>query len=953
MPRICHNYGTISASTAARPRGHRPNRALIVPGERQYGGVTVSATLPTANPANPGKDAQLDEDIRLLGRLVGDVIREQAGTHVFDVVERVRRLAVDARRAGVTDPELGEVLDALELGTALHVVRAFSLFTLLANVAEDVHSNRRRQFHRDAGSPPQVGSLAASLDHLHRAGVDARQLNAVLDRLRVSPVLTAHPTEVRRKTILDTQRVIAELLARPGERTDAVEAELRLNVLMLWQTAILRLSRLRVRDEINEALSYYDLSLFRAIGSLQRDTAAELGARWPELRQRELPPVIRMGSWIGGDRDGNPFVTADVVRYALDRQSAVAFAHHLNGLGRLAISLSMSSRLVTPTDALLALAELSGDDSPFRADEPYRRALRGMQGRLAASCRANLGAVPVAILDEERAPYEGPRELLADLDVVTESLTSHGAASVASALVVPIRTDVALFGFHLCGLDLRQNAAVHEQTVAELLTSADMCTNYLDLDEPSRQRVLLAELATRRRLRVPETRYSEKTTSELAIVDAAADGVRRIGPDAIPHYVISACSSVSDLMEVAVLTKESGLNVDIVPLFETINDLSNAGATLDALLSETWYRDRVRSHGDSQEVMLGYSDSNKDGGYLAANWALYRAEGDLVRVAAKHHVHLRLFHGRGGTVGRGGGPAYEAILAQPPGSVHGALRVTEQGEIVAAKFADADLARRNLETVLAATIEASCTDTENLGTDRERYASTMDDLADRSRQEYRSLVYETPGFADVFRALTPVTEIAKLNIGSRPSSRTASARIQDLRAIPWVFSWSQARIMLPGWYGTGTALSAWIGDDDNRLKELQEMYARWPLLRAVFSNMGMVLAKSDLGIVSRYAALASAVPGASEVVERIVGEHQRTVEVMLRITGDTVLLADNPALARSIRNRFGYLDPLNHLQVGFLARYRRGEDDPATAELVERGIQLTLNGLATGLRNSG
>lgn len=906
--------------------------------------------MPTANQE---KDAQLDDDIRLVGRLVGDVIREQAGDEVYDVVEKVRRLAVDARRAGVHNPELVSVLDGLDIETALHVVRAFSLFTLLANVAEDVHSNRRRRFHRDAGSPPQMGSLAASLDHLVSAGVDAERLGSVLGRLRVSPVLTAHPTEVRRKTILDTQRVIADLLARPGHRGEEVERQLRLSVLMLWQTAILRLSRLRVRDEINEALGYYDLSLFRAIGRLQDEASSEISTRWPELAGAELAPVIRMGSWIGGDRDGNPFVTADVVRYALDRQAGIAFAHHLNALGRLAIELSMSSRLVTPTAALDALAEASGDDSPFRADEPYRRALRGMQGRLAGSCRSAIGTVPVAILETEGEPYLSPSELTFDLDIVIESLAAHGAASVAEAIVVPVRRDVALFGFHLCGLDLRQNAAVHELTVAELLATAKVCPDYLALDESQRRSVLLAELATPRPLRLPRATYSEKTTSELAIVDAAADGIRRIGVAAVPHYVISACNAVSDLLEVAVLTKEAGIEVDIVPLFETIDDLRDAGATLEALLTDPWYRARVRSCGDSQEVMLGYSDSNKDGGYLAANWALYRAEGDLVRVAREHNVHLRLFHGRGGTVGRGGGPAYEAILAQPPGSVSGALRVTEQGEIVAAKFADAELARRNLETVLAATIEASCVDTENIDDDRERYSSVMDELADLARTEYRSLVYETEGFAEVFRALTPITEIAKLNIGSRPSSRTASPRIQDLRAIPWVFSWSQARIMLPGWYGTGTALASWIGDDASRLALLSEMYARWPLLRAVFSNMGMVLAKSDLSIAVRYADLARAVPNTNEVMARITAEHERTVEKMLAITGDTVLLADNPALARSIRNRFSYLDPLNHLQIGFLRRYRNGNDDEATAELVERGIQLTLNGLATGLRNSG
>ncbi len=899
------------------------------------------------------KDADLDNDIRLIGRLVGDVIREQAGEGIYNVVEQVRRLSVDARRSGTPDPALVTLLDSLDIETAIHVVRAFSLFTLLANVAEDVHSNRRRHFHRDSGSPPQAGSLAASLDHLQGAGVRADQLGDVLSRMRISPVLTAHPTEVRRKTILDTQRVIAELLARPGVRPAEIDDALKLKVLMLWQTALLRLSRLRVRDEINESLGYYNLTLFEAIGSLQTDARKEIAKRWPELADLPLPPVIRMGSWIGGDRDGNPFVTAEVVKYALDRQASIAFAHHLDALSRLAIDLSMSSRLITPTEELSGLADASGDDSPFRADEPYRRALRGMQGRLGASARRALGAVPAPLLGRERDPYNDVHELLADLNIVAMSLASHGAEMVARSLVEPVRRDLELFGFHLCGLDLRQNAAIHEQTIAELLKTAGAAPDYLALTESDRVDVLLKELSTPRPLTIPRTTYSEQTTSELAIVAAAAEGVNRLGPEAVPHYVISACATVSDLLEVAVLIKEANLYVDIVPLFETIDDLKNAGQTFDALLNNPWYRQHISARGNAQEVMLGYSDSNKDGGYLAANWALYRAEIDLVEVSQRHNVRLRLFHGRGGTVGRGGGPSYDAILAQPPGSVNGALRLTEQGEIVAAKFADRELARRNLETVVAATLEASCIDTERLEAQTDRYRQIMDELAVLARAEYRSLVYETPGFNEIFRALTPIGEIATLNIGSRPPSRTASNRIEDLRAIPWVFSWSQARLMLPGWYGTGSAIERWIDGDPGRTAELKDMYARWPLVRTVLSNMDMVLAKTDLSIASRYAELAVGHLGASDVVSRIQAEHARSIRWLLTITGAEGLLEDNPALARSIRNRFGYLDPLNHLQVGFLRTYRAGEADQNGGELVARGIQLTLNGLATGLRNSG
>jgi phosphoenolpyruvate carboxylase len=433
--------------------------------------------------------------------------------------------------------------------------------------------------------------------------------------------------------------------------------------------------------------------------------------------------------------------------------------------------------------------------------------------------------------------------------------------------------------------------------------------------------------------------------------------VALLGPRAIPNYVISMCESVSDVLEVAVLLKEVGLldpegpscPVGISPLFETIADLQAAGETMTAVLAQPLYRALVAARGDAQEVMLGYSDSNKDGGYLAANWALYRAELALVEVARAGGVRLRLFHGRGGTVGRGGGPSYEAIRAQPPGSVAGALRITEQGEVIAAKYASPHLARRNLEALVAATLESTLLDIEGLGDDAEQTYALFDDLAARARAAYGALVHETPGFVEWFRAATPIGELAELNIGSRPPSRKAGDSIADLRAIPWVFSWSQARIMLPGWYGTGTALESWIDGDPSRLARLQELHGRWPFLRTVLSNMGMVLAKTDLGLAARYAELVPDEELRARVFDQITAEHERTCRVLLAVTGDDSLLADNPSLARSIRNRFPYLEPLHHLQVEMLRRRRTGDDD----EIVRRNIQLTINGIATALRNSG
>jgi phosphoenolpyruvate carboxylase len=909
---------------------------------------------------NRAEDAPLREDIRLVGRVLGDVVREQAGQDVFDIVESVRRHAVEMRREGRDDDVLAERLAELPIDEALHVIRAFSWFSLLVNIAEDVHTNRRRTHHRRIGAPPQPGSIALAVARVRAAGVPDDVVADVLRRMLVSPVLTAHPTEVRRRTVLSVQRDIAALLtagAPDDHHGDEWERGLWRDVLTLWQTAMLRVSKLRVADEINEALGYYELSLFDEVPRVQRTLAHAL-ARAYDGHRFDVPPVVRMGSWIGGDRDGNPFVDAEVVRLAVDRHVGLALGHHLTQLDLLAAELSMSRRLVEPTSDLLALADASLDDSPFRADEPYRRAVRGLHARLVNTAMALTGTQPGTHRAHAPLPsMDGPHELADALETIDASLRSHGAGALADARLAEVRRGVATFGFHLSSLDLRQNADVHEVVVDELLRAAQVVDDYRSCDESTRVAVLCAELASPRPLIGPATEpgYGEVTVKELAILRAAADVVRRVGRAAIPNYVISKCDSVSDVLEVALLLKEVGLadperlDLAIVPLFESIADLDRAGATFRALLAVDRYRAWVDVNGGVQEVMLGYSDSNKDGGYLAANWALYRAEIDLVSAAREAGVRLRLFHGRGGTVGRGGGPSYEAILAQPDGAVDASLRITEQGEVVAAKYADPDHARRTLEAIVAATLEATLVDVEEISDATDRYYRMMDELAESSRLAYRALVYDTGGFVDWFRAATPINEIAELKIGSRPASRTKSGRIEDLRAIPWVFSWSQARIMLPGWYGVGSAVDEWTGGDDDRLDQLREMHDRWPFFRTVLSNAAMVLAKSDITIAARYAQLVPE-PGLRDAVfGRIRAEHERSVRAVLAITRHESLLGDNPTLARSIRHRFPYLDPLNLLQVTLLERWRAGARD----ELVERGIHLTINGLATGLRNSG
>ena len=906
------------------------------------------------------------EDIRLLGGILGDTVREQNGAEIFDLVERARVESFRVRRSEIDRADLAAMFDGIDAATAIPVIRAFTTFALLANVAEDIHRERRRAVHVAAGEPPQDSTLDATYLKLDGAGLDAQTVADALRGALVAPVITAHPTETRRRTVFDTQHHITRLMrlhAQGHTHTDdgrSIEAELRRQILTLWQTALIRLSRLKIQDEIETGLRYYPAAFFEVIPQVNAEVRDALAARWPDA-QLLSEPILRPGSWIGGDRDGNPNVTAEVVRLASGSAAHTAFAHYFRELTALEEELSMSVRLVHVSAELDTLADAL--DEPARADEPYRRALRGIHARLTATALAILDRQPEHELDRGLPRYDTPGEFLADLDVIDASLRANGSALLAEDRLARLREAVRVFGFHLCGLDLRQNSEMHEQVVAELLAWAGVHPDYASLPEDQRVEILVRELSTRRPLTTADAELSELAHKELDIVRAAARAVDLYGPLAVPNYIISMCQSVSDMLEAALLLKEAGLldasgatpycPVGVVPLFETIDDLQSGAAIMESVLGLPLYRGIVTARGDSQEIMLGYSDSNKDGGYLAANWALYRAELDLVEMAARTGIRLRLFHGRGGTVGRGGGPSYDAILAQPPGAVNGSLRLTEQGEIIAAKYAEPLMAHRNLETLVAATLESTLLDTEGLGGLAESAYEVLDDLAARAQRAYSELVHDTPGFVDYFKASTPLSEIGSLNIGSRPTSRKPTTSISDLRAIPWVLAWSQSRVMLPGWYGTGTAFEEWIADGtaagEDRLAVLQDLYKRWPFFRTVLSNMAQVLAKSDMGLAAQYSELVEDAELRARVFDKILAEHHRTIAMHKLITGQDDLLADNPALARSVFNRFPYLEPLNHLQVELLRQYRAG----ATDEKTQRGILLTMSGLATALRNSG
>jgi phosphoenolpyruvate carboxylase len=935
----------------------------IVPVDLDQAGE-ASTKVRTPETEGDEKDIPLRADIRLLGRILGDTVREQEGAAVFEIVERVRQASIRFHRDNEVGArrELEAILDGLTADQTLTIVRAFSYFSHLANIAEDQHHIRRNRAHVTAGSAPRAGAIAHALKRARDAGIDAKALRAFFDRALVSPVLTAHPTEVRRKSTLTRELEIAQIIddrqRMEGNRQELEESEERLRraILTLWRTSMLRQTRLKVLDEVANGLSYYDYTFFNELPRIYGALEDALSSETPPGKDGGLASFLRVGSWIGGDRDGNPFVTADVLRETMRLQSARVLRHYLDELHELGGELSLSASLVGVSAALGELAGRSTDHSANRRDEPYRQAIGGIYSRLAATAR-ELDQVVVSRRPlAEAPPYRTAAEFRADLDVIAASLKENGGAILARGRLRALRRAVDCFGFHLAPLDLRQNSDVHERTVAELLAAAIPGTDYLKLDEDARIALLLQELRSPRALVSPFLIYSEETQGELAVFSTAAWIRKTYGERAIVTSIISKAQGVSDLLELALLLKEVGLvgadgrsALNLVPLFETIDDLRACVGVMDRLLAIPEYRRMVDNRGGEQEVMLGYSDSNKDGGFVTSGWELYKSEIGLVEVFKRHGVRIRLFHGRGGSVGRGGGPSYDAILAQPGGAVQGQIRITEQGEIISSKYSNPEVGRRNLEILASATLEASLLQEEVAAPDP-TFLVAMERLSQSAYAAYRGLVYETEGFERYFWASTVITEIATLNIGSRPASRKKTTAIEDLRAIPWVFSWAQCRLMLPGWYGFGAAVKAFINADPaNGLGQLQNMHRQWPFFRTLLSNMDMVLAKSSLAIASRYASLVPDVALREAIFSRISREWRDSIDALLAVTGQANLLEGNPLLDRSIRNRFPYLDPLNHVQVELLKLHRAH----AGNEKVLTGVQLTINGISAGLRNSG
>ena len=954
---------------------------------------------PKSEPTPRIKDTEkpLVEDIRLLGRILGDVIREQEGVAAFELIEQIRQLSVAFRRDAdhEADKALKKLLKGLSGDQTVSVIRAFTYFSHLANLAEDRHHSRRRAIHERAGDT-QEGSIEVALSRLRWAGISPKTIADTLATSFVSPVLTAHPTEVQRKSILDAERDIAQLLvlrddiktrAMVNANKDALTPrELAANeelmgarVLQLWQTRLLRFTKLTVADEVENALSYYESTFLREIPKLYADLERELG-------QLPVHSFLRMGQWIGGDRDGNPNVNAQTLTHALRRQADVALRHYLTEVHYLGGELSLSAMLVDCAPAMQALALKSPDTNEHRKDELYRRALIGVYARLAAALKDLTGGEAARHAVAPQNAYMNAEEFLADLRTIEASLLAHHGGALVTQRLRPLIRAVEVFGFHLATVDLRQSSDQHETVVAELLSVARIEPAYSQLDELAKRSLLMRLLNDARPLRVMSTPYSAHTQSEIGIFEAAKVMRERFGHEAIRHYIISHTETVSDLLEVLLLQKEVGLmrgvlenearcDLIVVPLFETIEDLRNAAPIMREFYALPGITELVqRSTHDQyseQDIMLGYSDSNKDGGIFTSKWELYRAEIALVelfdqlaqdaqKTPGAKAIQLRMFHGRGGTVGRGGGPSYQAILAQPPGTVRGQIRLTEQGEVIGSKYANPEIGRRNLETLVAATLEATLLQPTKSAT--QPFLNAAAELSQCSMAAYRKLVYETPGFTEYFFDSTPIREIAELNIGSRPASRKPSQKIEDLRAIPWGFSWGQCRLTLPGWYGFGSAVDAFLQQEvavdgqaagkklpKDKAVLLQQMYKQWPFFKTLLSNMDMVMAKSDLALASRYSELVSDARLRKKIFTAIEAEWHRTASALAMITGDKQRLANNAALQRSMRHRFPYIDPLHHLQVELVRRYRAGQTD----ERVQRGIHISINGIAAGLRNTG
>jgi len=919
--------------------------------------------------------SDLARDVRTLGNALGQALREVGGKDLFDRVEQVRALAKEARDLGPNSPafdQLIHLLAAMDFTAATPVLKAFTTYFQIVNLAEQkeiVRVNRRRT--RESGVGLRVESIRQAIHAWRDSGLSAEQAQRHIDELSVQLVFTAHPTESKRRSVQEKLHRLSAFLTqleRPEltrEERAQIETDITAETEILWQTDEVRQRRLSVIDEANNILFYFKHTLLSVTPRIYADMRRSLAEVYPDT-DFHIPTVLEFGSWVGGDRDGNPTIRLEHTLKILRMQRELAISSYLPAVRTLSDRLSQSRHYVGVTPEFEEslkrdaeeLPEVSAAASRRSSEEVYRRKMEFIWERLKRTLAATTG------VGESAAGYQSAGEFLHDLDIVDRSLRANSGYYAAESALAPLRDQVRIFGFHLARLDIRDHKLKFQAALEAIFKVYDR--DWADLDDEAKTDILEHEIQNRRPLLPIDGGFEPEVQETIDLFKLVASQSEKLGSDVFGTFILSMTSSTSDILSVLLLAKEAGLVrqtedgftslIDVVPLFETIEDLENAPGILEVLLNNTVYRQHIAARGNRQEVMVGYSDSNKDGGYLTANWQLYLVQRRLADVAARYGISLRIFHGRGGAVGRGGGPANKAILAQPAGSIQGRIKMTEQGEVIAARYFDEEIAYRNLEQVVHAVLTSS-NDEGHLDEHSKQWEEAMDEMSKTSIESYRGLVYGDPDFLEFFHESTPIGELSQLNIGSRPPKRTASDRVEDLRAIPWVFSWMQSRYTLPGWYGLGSALSSYAGQSPAHLARLQKMYKEWAFFTTTLDNAEISLVKADMTIARKYASLVKNEAIRDRIFTQIEAEYERTVSAICLISGMSSLLDSNPVLQHSIRLRNPYVDPLSYLQIEFLRRFRElaaneGDVEAERAELLS-AVLLSVNGVAAGLKNTG
>ncbi|SDE12158.1 Phosphoenolpyruvate carboxylase, type 1 [Paenibacillus sp. UNCCL117] len=930
--------------------------------------MTDSSTNSNKNTSNN----LLRRDVRFLGHILGEVLIHQGGNSLFTIVEKIREMSKTLRAQYSPEmyAELKETISGLAPEIRHQVVRAFAIYFQLVNIAEQNHRIRRkRDYERSTGENVQPGSIEDVIRKLKSLNISATEVQEMISGISLELVMTAHPTEATRRAVLDIHQRIAQDVAELDNPTltyrerEQLREKLLGEVITLWQTDELRDRKPTVIDEVNNGLYYFDETLFDVLPQVYQELERCLLKYYPE-ESWHVPTFLKFGSWIGGDRDGNPSVTSDITWQTLTMHRKLALTKYEEELQALMGHMSFSKNIVEVTGELLdsieqdrANVELNLEEGWRNEKEPYRIKVRFMLEKIRHTANPS---------SPDKKKYASPEQFKADLQIIERSLRNHFADFIADAYVQKLIRQVELFGFHLASLDVRQHSKEHEAAMAEVLAGMSITPDYASLGEQEKIELLTSLLNDPRPITSPYTAYSESTQECLNVYRVIQKAQAEFGRGCISSYLISMTQGASDLLEVLVFAKEAGLylqspdgsvtcTLQSVPLFETIDDLHAAPDIMTTLYRIPAYRRSLDSTNGLQEIMLGYSDSNKDGGVITANWELRMALRSITAAAKQYDVKLKFFHGRGGALGRGGMPLNRSILAQPADTVGGGIKITEQGEVLSSRYSIKGIAYRSLEQATSALIKSALwARNPEVDPAEEQYDAIMRGISERAQQKYQDLIFRDEDFMTFFKESTPLPEIGELNIGSRPSKRKNSDRFEDLRAIPWVFAWTQCRYLLPAWYAAGTGLGSYYQDNPENLAVMKEMYNNWSFFRGLIDNLQMALAKADLLIAKEYGSMIKDQKIANRIYQLIEDEYRKTSELILQITGQQEILDNVPVIQESIRLRNPYVDPLSYMQVDLLAELRAsrddgGEDDP----LLLREVLLTINGIAAGLRNTG